>query len=641
MKYCFYILLCCIPFFAFSQEDGMNEKLDNVVCKEKARFHSTKIESRNSVFAVEDKNDITYARFNWKIDPAVNYIAGKIDYTITAVTDLDSLVFALDDNLIIDSIIYQQTKLIPVRQTNEVLLALPKLINKNDKINLSFYYQGAPPQIGFGSFIQDQHNQTPVIWTLSEPFGASDWWPCKNDLKDKIDSTDFFITTPLNNKAASNGKLISIDTVGNHLVHHWQHRHPIATYLVAIGVTNYISYSDYLYEGKDTLEILNYVYPESLEDAKIGTKETASMIHLYDSLFVKYGFYNEKYGHAQFGWGGGMEHQTMSFVSDFGFELVAHELGHQWFGDLVTCKSWEDIWLNEGFATYLSGLCYEHLLDGKYWIPFKKLRIQGITDQPDGSVKCTDTTSVNRIFDGRLSYAKGAMILHQLRWILGDEIFFNSLKNYLNDPKLKYAFAKTDDLIRHFEATSGKDLKGYFKDWYEGEGYPSYTIRWQNSNNDLLINVSQTQSHPSVSFFKMILPIKVFKNGKDSLLRLDLNQNNQLFTINISNVDSLQFDPDYWLISRNNILTSSDFVKFDDNLKAFPNPFKDEIEISSNNDLLQSISVYNNLGQLLKDHYTINSTQFVLDMKDYPTGTYALKCVTKNKAYFDKILKIK
>jgi hypothetical protein len=280
-------------------------------------------------------------------------------------------------------------------------------------------------------------------------------------------------------------------------------------------------------------------------------------------------------------------------------------------------------------------------LDGKYWIPFKKLRIQGITDQPDGSVKCTDTTSVNRIFDARLSYAKGAMILHQLRWILGDEIFFNSLKNYLNDSKLKYAFAKTDDLIRHFEATSGKDLKGYFKDWYEGEGYPSYTIRWQNSNNDLLINVSQTQSHPSVSFFKMILPIKVFKNGKDSLLRLDLNQNNQLFTINISNVDSLQFDPDYWLISRNNILTSSDFVKFDDNLKAFPNPFKDEIEISSNNDLLQSISVYNNLGQLLKDYYTINSTQFVLDMKDYPTGTYALKCVTKNKAYFDKILKIK
>lgn len=108
MKYCFYILLCCIPFLAFSQEDGMNEKLDNVVCKEKARFHSTKIESRNSVFAVEDKNDIIYARFNWKVDPAVNYITGKIDYTITAVTDLDSLVFALDDNLIIDSIIYLQ-----------------------------------------------------------------------------------------------------------------------------------------------------------------------------------------------------------------------------------------------------------------------------------------------------------------------------------------------------------------------------------------------------------------------------------------------------------------------------------------------------------------------------------------------------
>lgn len=640
MKNYFTIILCVLHFVAFSQTNDPNHFLESIVCKESTKFHQSKIDSRNSVFSVDDKTDIKYAQFNWEVNPAVNFIDGKIQYKILAISDIDSFALSLHSDLVIDSILYLNQKLNPIRQNDEFLLVFSNAINKNNFFELSIFYHGAPPQSGFGSFIQDFHENTPVIWTLSEPYGASDWWPCKNDLKDKIDSSDIYVTTPMNNLAAGNGKLISIDTIGNQLVHHWRHRFPIASYLVAIGVTNYESYSNYLYEGKDTLEILNYVYPESLADAKIGTAETASMIHLYDSLFVKYGFFDEKYGHAEFGWGGGMEHQTMSFVTSFGFELTAHELAHQWFGDMVTCKSWEDIWLNEGFATYLSGLCYEHLLNGIYWIPFKRGNINRVTSLPGGSVKCTDTTNVNRIFDGRLSYSKGAMILHQLRWILGDDVFFSALKNYLNDPFLKYNFAKTDDLMRHFEAASGKDLKWYFKDWYEGEGYPSYSINWQNINNGVTIQVNQSQSHPSVSFFKMILPIKVFQNGKDTLLRLNFEQNNQIFTLNINPIDSLQFDPDYWLISQNNILTSNEFVKFDDNLKVFPNPFENNIEFKLIQDELQSISIYNDLGQLLKNIQKINQHEYLLNLENFATGTYSIKCVTKNKVYFDKILKI-
>jgi len=204
---------------------------------------------------------------------------------------------------------------------------------------------------------------------------------------------------------------------------------------VAIAVTNYAEYSDWLeLEDGRKIEILNFVYPENLEKAKTETPVTAEMIALYNRLIGEYPFADEKYGHAQFGWGGGMEHQTMSFMYNFGFELVAHELAHQWFGDYITCGSWQDIWLNEGFATYLSGLVYENLLDGYWWPQFKKLNVERIVSQPGGSVYVKDTTNIETIFSGRLSYSKGAWILHMLRWTLGDEAFFEGMKSYFIIP---------------------------------------------------------------------------------------------------------------------------------------------------------------------------------------------------------------
>ncbi len=132
-----------------------------------------------------------------------------------------------------------------------------------------------------------------------------------------------------------------------------------------------------------------------------------------------------------------MEHQTISFEGYFGEELLSHELAHQWFGNSITCASWSDIWLNEGFATYLSGIIIEKNDPAENWLAWKKDLINYICSEPGGSVYVQDTTSYQRIFDGRLSYSKGAMVLHMLRSELGDSIFFTSIKNYLNDPLLK------------------------------------------------------------------------------------------------------------------------------------------------------------------------------------------------------------
>jgi len=182
-------------------------------------------------------------------------------------------------------------------------------------------------------------------------------------------------------------------------------------------------------------------------------------MNLYTTLFEEYPFANEKYGHAQFGWGGGMEHTTVSFMGSFGRNLIAHELAHQWFGNKITCGSWKDIWLNEGFATYLSGLTIENLDGNSAFITWKQQRINSITSQPNGAVYLTDsdTTSVNRIFNGRLSYDKGSMVLHMLRKKLGDADFFQGLKNYLADANHAYGYAKTEDFIAIMETTSGQD----------------------------------------------------------------------------------------------------------------------------------------------------------------------------------------
>ncbi|NJO89138.1 MAG: M1 family metallopeptidase [Chloroflexia bacterium] len=316
---------------------------------------------------------------------------------------------------------------------------------------------------------------------------------------DKADSIDLVIIHPTTYKAAGNGKLISENVINGKMHTHWKHRHPITAYLVAFAVTNYSTYSDYVpMDDGDPIEILNYVYPEDLSYAKVNTPATIEIMQLYNRLFITYPYRDEKYGHAQFGWGGGMEHQTMSFMVNFGFGLIAHELAHQWFGDYITCNSWKNIWLNEGFATYCESLTHEFGLSGENWANWKRNEINYITEEPGGSLFVNDTTSENAIFSGRLSYAKGGMVLHMLRGEVGDTAFFRGIRNYLQDEKLANAFASTENLQAHMEGESGKDLDYFFKDWVYGQGYPSYSFYWGQDENGIgTIKITQTQSHSS------------------------------------------------------------------------------------------------------------------------------------------------
>lgn len=526
---------------------------------DKAAFNESRIYQKSAGFtesAGYASTDVIYQRLNFTVDPAVNFISGSVFSSVKFLKDnISQIQFDLTDGMIVDSVQYNQRKIAFQHSANKISIALTTLPGKNAIGSVEIFYHGAPLQNGMGSFVSSTHHTDPIIWTLSEPYGAKDWWPCKESLADKIDSIDVYITCPQQYKAASNGKLIEDKVSGQNRTAHWSHRFPIATYLVGIAVTNYQTYSDFLdiSNGKK-VEVLNYVYPEYLTTAKSKSADVLNILSFYNTKFMTYPFASEKYGHAQFGWGGGMEHQTMSFMTNLDFELVAHEMAHQWFGDYITLASWHDIWLNEGFATYLTGLTYENLLNGQYWQSWKDIQVKRITSSTDGSVYVADTTNVNRIFNGRLSYSKGAYLLHMLRWEIGDEKFFQGMKNYLNDPSMANGFASQQQFVKHMETAADTSFTEFFKDWYYGEGYPIYRLTYFTDFGKQKLRISQTQSNSSVEFFKMHIPVRVWKDGKYTDLRLYNTSQNQEFVISETKVDRIEFDPDKWLIAKADIV---------------------------------------------------------------------------------------
>jgi aminopeptidase N len=608
---------------------GQNNKddafFDLLIESEKKGFRSNSfVKSADQ----ENTYDLKYHKLEWKINPAINFIVGKVtSYFVVNTENFNSIKFDLSNTLTVDSVLYNNSNLVFENLENNILsINLPNVIAQGNLDSLSIYYKGTPLVTGFGSFRQDEHAGVPIIWTLSEPFGAMEWWPCKQSLNDKIDSVDIIVTTPQEYSVASNGLLIGETIEGDNKICHWKTNYPIASYLIAIGVTNYSIIDKYVkFSEIDSLQVLGYAYPENLINWQEAIEDVDDILFFFDSLIVRYPFSLEKYGYAQFGSGGGMEHQSISFMTNLNFALQAHETAHQWFGDKITCGSWEDIWLNEGFATYFEGLCQQRFFPENFKL-WKSDKISNITSEINGSVKCSDTTTVNRIFSGRLSYNKGAYLLHMLRWKLGNEKFFQSLKNYLNDPALAYNYAKTEDLINHLEITSGENLTQFFDQWYYGEGYPSYQIQWfQNSEliNDIVLN--QTQSHSSVSFFSMPVPIKFVGSNKDTTVVFEHNYSGQSFSFESDfEVTQIIFDPEYWLISKSNTI-NEERVDIKNAGIIFPNPAANEITVRlqltevKNNCI---IFIYNDAGQLIDKHYVTEKNDYVINIKQLPTGQY-------------------
>jgi aminopeptidase N len=388
-----------------------------------------------------------------------------------------------------------------------------------------------------------------------------------------------------------------------------------------------------------------YCYPESLTLFQNNTTPVLDALQLFHNTFGEYPFIKEKYGHVQFGWGGGMEHQTSTFIVSPNESLMAHELAHQWFGDKVTCGSWQDIWLNEGFATHLASMYMEQKYPASI-INNRKAEIANITSVAGGSVKVDDTTNVGRIFSGRLSYFKGSHLLYMLRWILGDSVFFKGVQQYHQDGKVSYKFARTDDLKRNLEQVSGKDLSYFFNDWFSGQGYPGYNVQWsQLGSNYVKIKMSQTTSHSSVPFFELPVALK-FKNAtQEKTIVVDNKTNGEIFFKNIGFIaDTVLIDPDHWLITKNNTTQKViDNSGTKDVVQVFPNPVKQQLYVYLENYSSPSANIYlyNSAGQVLyKRLLPVSGSEFIeIPFGNLPKGVYLIKVGSGKNMFVKKIVK--
>ncbi|MDA3891061.1 MAG: M1 family aminopeptidase, partial [Salinivirgaceae bacterium] len=592
--------------------------------------------------------DIIYHRIYWEVDPAEYYIKGSVtSYFKILENNISEICFDLTDALTIDSVTRNGAVLPYTHSNNLVIITLPNVINIGVMDSVTIYYQGMPvANSGFTAFDTANHNGSPILWTLSEPYGAREWWPCKQSLTDKFDSLDIYVKTPINNKVASNGALIFEKTEGSHKLTYWKHRYPMATYLVAIAVTNYESYSQTAWvDQNNKVEILNYLYPENIESAIEDVGFTVKVMELFSKLFIPYPFYKEKYGHAQFAWGGGMEHQTMSFMGGFSEHLITHELAHQWFGDHVTCGSWKDIWINEGFAVFCESVAQEHLYPST-WSEWKQHEIELVVEKAKtGSIFVDDTTDVNRIFNYNLTYKKGGLILQMLRKQVGDDAFFTGLKELLTNVNTAGGFATGEDFKRFVEQAADTNLTQFFNDWYYGQGYPLYDITWlQDINNKMDISVSQITTHSSVPFFALHIPLLLIGQNKDTLVTFHNTENNQNFVYSSDFVvEEVVFDPRYNIVAKHpaNINFSITDSGNTDGINIMPNPANETIHIKAlHENSFDKIDIINISG---KQHFTKNynaeTKKTDIDISSFPVGIYFIRISTQTGTAIKQFVK--
>lgn len=638
MKKCFLLIVTVWMFSGYAQKSKIQTsdiaQMEQKMAGKKINFNV----NTNTL-----NYDITYQKLEFTVDPKNYFISGIVTNTFTSLSALTTVTFDLTNQLTVSSVTENGIS-VPFLQNNdnELVINLPNVLNSGASTSLEIQYSGVPAT-GENAFNVTTHNNSPILYTLSEPYGARDWWPCKQDLNDKADAIDIYITAPLQYTSVSNGIETEAPIInGANKTTHFHHSYPIPAYLVAIAVTNYSIYNQTGGTAPNQYPIINYIYPETLASVKTQLNQTPLILDLFENLFEIYPFHTEKYGHAQFEWGGGMEHTTVSFMNNFSRSLIAHEMAHQWFGNKITCGAWNDIWLNEGFATYAESLVIENF-DGQAAFIFEKnAMINNITSKTNGAVYVTDAelSDVNRIFSSRLTYNKGAMVLNMLRFQLGDALFFKAIKNYLKDLNLAYKYAKTVDLQTHLEAVYGSSLAEFFNDWVYNQGYPTYTITAQNlENGKAKFTINQKQSDNSVSYFEMPVPIRVFGSGGQQLdLVLNNVVNDESFTENIPfTITDLIFDPQKNIISKNNSATLV--------LKKFELT-SSQLSLNSDNTILtldipseitiEKIQFYNVAGQKI---ITTNSTT-TWDISSWASGVYIIKVKTNAGSQQLKFVKL-
>jgi aminopeptidase N len=452
-------------------------------------------------------------------------------------------------------------------RTGDVLaIDLGSSLPVGSPIAVEIDYGGQPQATGFGGLVFTTVGGQPAAWTLSQPYASRAWWPTRDHPSDKADSVRVSVTVPAGLRVGSNGLLEMETTAGDQTTYRWVHRYPVATYLVSFAAGPYAAFEQTYVRpdslaaefGPLALPILHYRYQASgTATLPAGWAEAVDMMPVFEHWFGPYPFGSEKYGHKQFTWGGGMEHQTMSSMGGTSALLTAHELAHQWFGNAITTRTWPHLWLNEGFATYGEMLYWEARPDrypGRYDAALDGNLIRA--RRAPGTLVVADTLSVANLFNSDRVYSKGAVVLHMLRRMIGNEAFRAALRGYMTSPELRYGTAVTADFQRHAEQASGRDLSTFFRQWVtEGTGYPEYVVRWSVAEQEaeyevtVVVEQRQTASASNLGVFEMPVTIQIQTPEGPRRFRVLNDRRVQTYTFVVATEPTgVVFDPDVDLL---------------------------------------------------------------------------------------------
>lgn len=494
--------------------------------------------------------DILHYKFEWKLDFDSQYIEGKAAIKAQSLGTLDRISLHFDDNMSVIQITQNQIPLTFTHQNDLLDIYLVQTFLPDEEFTLEISYQGFP-QSGLNF---SYHLDEPIIWSLDEPTDARYWFPSYDIPSDKA-TVEMYVTVPDSMTVASNGSLIDIisnpDSTKTYI---WRENYPISTYLIFVAATNYVTFSDYYTSNSETMEVSYFAYPEHLAEAQEDFSITVPMIDFFANVFGEYPFLEEKYGMAEIPGGASMEHQTCTSLSTRAYTgthqydwLIAHELAHQWWGDLVTLADWADIWLNEGFATYSEALWAENAygFDGlKSEMAENKntylTRHTGpehpIYDPPLGHLFCT------------IEYEKAAWVLHMLRFVVGEDNFWEILKEYAQ--LYAYSNVATEDFREVCEQKYGAELGWFFDQWIYEAGYPVYQFGWGClKQNRVRVIINQIQEE--FPLFNMPIELAfVFPSGTErKIVWVDKEKNTFVFDFQ-EKPSNVLFDPDSWILCK-------------------------------------------------------------------------------------------
>lgn len=637
--------------------DGKIKSLNNQLA------NANKTSAPSAWISHERAYDIKFVHLNLNCERNTKYISGNVK-TVATVTlaALDTFACLLHQAFTIDSIYINGTKRPFVRKDSIVKTKTASTLASGQTFTAIVYYKGTAPTGGsaIGSGYDTGTSGSwgnQATWSLSESFVAYHWWPVKQELTDKIDSSWVYITTDSANKVGSNGILKNVVTIGNKKRYEWQSKKMIDYYLISVAIAKYKEYNLYAkpqYLSPDSILIQNYIYDGAINNAswisgqKVQLNKIKQTMELLCRVYGMYPFYKEKYGHCMAPFGGGMEHQTMTSIGFFDFEIDAHELGHQWWGDNVTCKSWGDIWINEGFASYTEHVCNQYLEPTLFMSSLNSAH-NNVMTQPGGSVYFTnsDTMNTGRIFSSRLTYDKGGAIIRTLQFeINNDSIWFPLLRGFQNT--YKNTVASTIDFKNYAQTFTGMNFTQFFNQWYYGQGYPTFAVTWNSMPGKAFLKSVQSTSTPtSVPLFITPLEYKLARTGyADTVIRVMHSNTTENYTVNLlGTVTSVTVDPNQWVINKVTGPTKDITLGVDESyvwandITITPNPSNGVFEIRTEKNLEGVIEVFDVTGKLVHTQSAQSKTRIDISSKEAGVYLLVIKDTNGNQVKSTKLIK--